>query len=314
MKGLRHSAHHPRGRPESPAKNPVPPGRRREAATAYALVAPAMVLLTAFVLVPGLLAFVAALFRVDLISGSPWTWVGLDNFRAILADPAVQRSIVNTLLYCAITIVPSLAIGLALALLATSIGRGRTLVQTLLFLPFAANLVAMAVVFRYIYGFRGGFVNQVFAVIGIGPVNFLGDPALALPTIATVGIWRASALAMIMYLAGLTSVPTAIHEACAADGITGFTKLRRVLLPLLRPVTVLVTVLMVMQGVQVFDTVNVLTQGGPRGTSETVLTMTWRLGFVYFDLGRGAALCVLVLVTLIAVGIFRRRTLGEGSR
>ncbi|MEV7908132.1 carbohydrate ABC transporter permease, partial [Streptomyces anulatus] len=193
----------------------APPARLRagQGRIAAVLLAPAMLLIALFVILPGLLAFAAGLFRIDLTNGVEWTWAGTENFTAVLADPAVRRSLVNTLVYCALTIVPSLVIGLGLALLAGSFTRGRKLLQTLLFLPFTANLVAMAVVFRYIFDLRGGFANQLLAVVGIGPVNFLGDTRYALPTVAAVGIWRGAALAMIMFLAGLTAVPTAVHEA-----------------------------------------------------------------------------------------------------
>lgn len=288
--------------------------RRGQGRVAAVLLAPAMVLIGLFVVLPGVLAFVGSLFSIDLTNGADWTWVGVENFAAVLGDPAVQQSLVNTLVYCLLTIIPSLAIGLALALLAGSLGRGRTLAQTLLFLPFTANLVAMAVVFRYIFDFRGGFANQLLAVVGIGPVNFLGDAATALPTVAAVGVWRGAALAMIMFLAGLTAIPTAVHEACATDGITGLAKLRRVTLPLLRPITVFVTVLTVIQSVQVFDTIEVMTQGGPLGATETALTMTWRLGFTYYDLGQGAALSVLLLVVLVGVGVLRRSSIAGDRR
>ncbi|OLT11359.1 hypothetical protein BJF78_26955 [Pseudonocardia sp. CNS-139] len=288
--------------------------RRGHGPTAAVLLTPALLLIGLFVVLPGVLALAGSLFRIDLTNGVEWTWVGPENFAGVLADPAVLQSMVNTLVYCALTIVPSMAIGLALALLASTLTRGRKLAQTLLFLPFTANLVAMAVVFRYIFDLRGGFANQLLGLVGVGPVNFLGDPATALPTVAAVGVWRAVALVMVMYLAGLTSIPTAVHEACAADGITGLTKLRLVTLPLLRPITVFVTVLVVLQSVQVFDTINVMTQGGPLGATETVLTMTWRLGFSYYDLGQGAALSTLLLVVLVAVGVLRRGALTGGAR
>ncbi|MEU6698722.1 sugar ABC transporter permease [Pseudonocardia sp. NPDC046786] len=278
------------------------------------LVTPAMLALVLFVVTPGLLAFVATMFEIDLSGRTEWEWAGLDNVRAVMTDPAVLQSLANTLIYSVLTIVPSLVIGLALALLANSLGRGRPLVRTLLFLPFTANLVAMAVVFRFIFDLRGGLANTVLGLAGVGPINFLGDTATALPTVAAVGVWRCAALAMILFLAGLTSIPTAVHEAAAADGISGWVKLRWVVLPLLKPITIFVTVLMILQSVQVFDTINVMTQGGPLGSTETVLTMVWRLGFTYYDLGQGAALSTMLLILLIAVGILRRRSFSGESR
>lgn len=292
----------------------LPVRLRKKPSVGWVLVAPAMALVALFTLLPGLIALVGSFFDIDISNGVIWTWVGLDNFAALFADPAVRQALLNTVLYCALTIIPSLAIGLGLALLAQSISKGRRLVQTLLFLPFTANLVAMAVVFRWIFALNGGFANQLLALIGIGPLNFLGDSTYALPTLAAVGVWRCSALAMVLFLSGLTSVPTAVNEASAADGISGWAKLRLVTLPLLRPITVFVTVMLVLQSVQVFDTINVMTQGGPLGATETALTMTWRLGFAYYELGQAAALSTLLLVVLILIGVLRRRSLTGDNR
>ncbi|RIQ11323.1 carbohydrate ABC transporter permease [Jiangella rhizosphaerae] len=287
---------------------------RRTTRTAFLLIAPALTLIALFVLAPGVLALVGSFFEIDLTSGVRWTWVGLDNFAAILGDDVVLRSVRNTLVYCVLTIVPSLAIGLGLALLVESMGRGRAVLRTLLFLPFTANLVAMAVVFRWIFALNGGFANQLLGLAGLGPLNYLGDERLALPTVAAVGIWRGVALTMVLFLAGLTSIPTAVHEAAAADGIRGLAKLRTVTLPLLRPIVVFATVMTVLGAVQVFDTVNVMTGGGPLYATETVLTMTWQLGFGYFELGQAAALSVLVLAVLIGIGVWRRRSLMGARR
>jgi multiple sugar transport system permease protein len=297
---------------KSTAARKVP--RRSSSVTGWLLVSPAAVLVALFVVVPGGLALVGSFFAIDITNGVEWTWVGLDNFEGLFADSAVRQSLLNTVLYCVMTIVPSLAIGFWLAVLANSLTRGRTLVQTLLFLPFTANLVAMAVVFRWIFSLNGGFANEMLAFIGVGPLNYLGDSTYALPTVAAVGVWRGAALAMILFLSGLTSIPTSVHEACAADGITGLTKLRRVVMPLLTPITVFVTVMMVLQSVQVFDTINVMTGGGPLGATETALTMTWRLGFAYYDLGQAAALSTLLLVVLVVIGVLRRRSLTGGTK
>jgi len=286
------------------------PGQARAAAV---LVGPAIVLVVALVVAPGLLAFAGSLFRIRL-SNNDWAWRGLGNYSDLLSDPAVLQALGNTVVYSVLMIVPSLVIGLGLALLADSLRRGRALVRILLFLPFTANLVAMAVVFRWIFAVRGGFANEVLAVLGLGPLSYLGDERFALPTVAAVGVWRGAALCMVLFLAGMASIPTAVHEACAADGVTGLAKLRLVTLPLLRPIVLFATVVTVLQAVQVFDTINVMTGGGPLGATETALTMTWRLGFTYFELGRAAALSVLLLVVLIAVGLLRRRSFQAGAR
>ncbi|MCT1550052.1 carbohydrate ABC transporter permease [Brevibacterium casei] len=281
--------------------------------TGLVLAAPAVVLIFMLVLVPGGIALAGSFFEISLHQGIQWEWVGTDNYLAIFQDRDVLLSLRNTLIYAVATIVPSLVLGLALALLAHSIGRRRRVVQVLLFLPFAANLVAMAVVFRWIFALHGGFANEVLGVLGIAPINFLGDERYSLLTVAVVGIWRNTSLALLVYLSGLTSVPTAIHEACAADGLTGWRKLTTVLLPLLKPFTTFVVVLLVLQAAQVFDTIDVMTGGGPLGSSETILTMVWRLGMEQLKFGQAAALSTVLLVILVAVGFLRRKQLSGGT-
>lgn len=277
------------------------------------MIAPAMIGIGLFVVLPAILALVASFFRVPLAGGA-WQWVGLANFQRVLTDPAVLQSIANTALYSLITIVPSLAIGLGLALLADSVTRGRALVRTLLFLPMTANLVAMAVVFRWVFAYQGGFVNQVLGLVGIPPVNWLGDTSTALATVAIVGVWRGASFAMMIFFAGLATVPGSINEATRAEGIRGWTKLSRITIPIMKPTVVFAVVVTVLGSVQAFDTINVMTQGGPQGATETILTMTWRLGFGYFDLGAASALSLLLLLALIGVGLLQRRALAGGPR
>jgi multiple sugar transport system permease protein len=277
------------------------------------LIAPAAIGILLFSVIPAILSLVASFFRIPLAGGS-WQFVGLANFQRVLTDPAILQAIGNTVVYSLLTIVPSLVIGLGLALLANRAGRARPLVRTLLFLPMTANLVAMAVVFRWMFAFQGGFVNEVLGMVGIGAVNWLGDPHTSLLTVALVGVWRTASLTMMIFFAGLATVPTSIDEAARAEGVRGLVKLVRVTLPVMKPTVVFATVISILTSVQVFDTINVMTQGGPLGSSETILTMVWKLGFGYYDLGAASALSFLLLLALIGVGILQRRTLAGGSR
>ncbi|WP_242606774.1 carbohydrate ABC transporter permease, partial [Protofrankia symbiont of Coriaria ruscifolia] len=258
------------------AEQQAPPRPRpsRDSRAGLVLTTPALILIGLFMLLPGVLAVVGSLFRIDLGANTTWSWVGAANFADVLSNPDVLQSLGNTLLYCLLTIMPSLAVGLGLALLVQSLRRGGRLLRTLLFLPFTANLVAMAVVFRWIFALRGGFANQVLAVLGIGPVNYLGDERYALATVAAVGVWRGAALTMLLFASGLTSIPSSVHEAAAVDGIRGWSKLRLITLPLLKPIMLFATVMTILESVQVFDTINVMTGGGPLGATETALTMT----------------------------------------
>lgn len=307
--------------PRTPAATlpPTTPPRRTRLSDRYPGLVPALLVLPAavglllFVVVPALLSLVASFFSVPLAGGA-WQFVGISNFQRVLTDPAVVQALGNTVVYSVLTIVPSLALGLGLALLANRAGRARPFVRTALFLPMTANLVAMAVVFRWMFAAQGGFVNELLEFFGIGAVNWLGDSSTSLLTVALVGIWRTASLTMMIFFAGLATVPLSIEEATRAEGIRGIVKLTRITLPMIKPTVVFATVIAILTSVQVFDTINVMTQGGPLGSSETVLTMVWKLGFSYYDLGAASALSLILLVTLIGVGILQRRTLAGGDR
>lgn len=284
-----------------------------DARAAAFLLAPAMIALLAFVAVPLIIASVAGFLDIP-ISGRGIGWAGVDNFATVLGSPDVHRATLNTVVYSLASIVPSVVLGLAAALAVQRVGRGRALVTTLLFLPLTANLVAMAVVFRWIFASPSGFVNQVTGVVGLEPVDFLGDPTTALLTVTVVGVWRSTSFAMVLFLAGLTTIPKTIHDAAAVDGLRGVTKLRLIILPLLHPTTVLVVVLTAIQSIQVFDTVQVMTGGGPDGATETLFTYIWRLGFSYFRLSDASALTLVVLVVLVVIGLLRRGQFVRGAR
>lgn len=285
----------------------------RSALVPVLLMVPAGVGIILFVILPAVLSLVASFFQVPLAGGA-WAWVGLANFGRVLTDPAVLQAMGNTVVYSLITIVPSLVIGLSLALLADSVSRGRAFVRTALFLPMTANLVAMAVVFRWLFAYQGGFVNQVFGMLGFGAVNWLGDTSTSLLTVAIVGVWRSASFSMMIFLAGFATIPGTVLEAARAEGITGMARLTRITLPMMRPTVVFATVLAILGSVQVFDTINVMTQGGPQGSSETILTMSWKLGFGYFDLGAASALSFLLLLVLVGVGLLQRRVLSGDTR
>ncbi|WP_017794012.1 carbohydrate ABC transporter permease [Leucobacter salsicius] len=278
------------------------------------LVTPATVGLALCVGLPTLLSLVGSFFSIPLVPGAPWQFVGFDNFVFVFTDDAVLQSIVNTFVYSALTIVPSLAIGLGLALLANAVVKGRALVRTLLFLPMTANLVAMSVVFNWIFSFNGGFVNQVLGLLGVAPINWTGDSQTSLLTVAMVGVWRTASLTMMIFFAGLATIPTSIDEATRSDGIRGLVRLTKITLPLIAPTVVFASVMAVLNSVQVFESINIMTQGGPLGSSETVLTMIWKLGFEYFELGRASALSFVLLAVLVLLGVLQRRTLAGGVK
>lgn len=279
---------------------------------AWLYLAPALIVLCAFTYLPVALALLASFFDISITSET-WSFIGIGNYQRAVSDPSVQNAALNTVWYCLLTVIPSITFGLLLAVAIDGMRRVRVLTRTLLFLPMTANLVAMSIVFSWIFAYRGGFANTVLALVGVGPLNFLGDSSTALPTVAAVGAWRATSLNMVVYAASLTTVPQTIHDAAAADGVRGWTKLRKVLWPMLRPATVFVTIITFVQAIQVFDAVAVMTEGGPLGATESLLFLVWELGFQVFRLGYASAIAFVMLVAIILLGLARAKSLTRGG-
>lgn len=273
------------------------------------MVTPMVVLAAIMVLFPAVLTFIGSFFQIPF-TGGEWKFVGFENFSRVFTTNQITQSIINTLVYSVLTIIPSLAIGLALALGIESVTRGKALLRTLLFLPMTANLVAMAVVFAYIFDYRLGILNGLLETIGVAPINWLGDTNTSLLTVSVVGIWRTASFTMMIFFAGLATIPGTMMEAARMDGLSGLTKVFRIIIPTMKPSVVFATVMAVLQSVQAFDTVRVMTDGGPQYSSELIQTMAWRLGFEYFDLGTASALSFIMIAVLIAVGLWQRRVLG----
>lgn len=268
------------------------------------LLVPALLWLTVFTVGPAVVSAIAAGTDKTLISPD-FHWVGLDNADTAVHDPSLSHAVRNTLLYCVITVIPAVVIGLGLALAASRLSRGRTAIAFALFLPASANLVAMSVVFAYMFNDQpGSLANTVIGWFGAAPKDWLGDTSTALPVVALVGLWRLTSFIFVVYLAGLTSIPTSVYEAAAVDGVRGWARLRRITLPLLTPSTVFVVVFSTILTLQTFETVSVLTQGGPLDSSTTLVYYMYQVGFTgSFRIGYASMLALLMFVVIALLGM-----------
>lgn len=285
---------------------------RAEALAAYGLVAPATILLLGILVLPTL-ATVVLSFTDWQFGAASLNWVGVDNYGALLGDEVFRRSLANTLLYVAMVVPASVVLGLVVALLIEA-GTGlRAFYRAAYFLPVTATLIAMATVWEIMLHPSIGFINLVFDAAGLGKHNWLKDPALALPTLAAIGVWQMLGLNMILFLAGLKSIPRDLHEAASIDGADGWwSRFTTVTWPMLGPSTLFVLIISSIRSFQVFDTVAVLTEGGPNKATEVLLYTMYQEGFGFFRAGYGAAITVVfltfvLLLTLLKVRLAERR-------
>jgi multiple sugar transport system permease protein len=276
------------------------------------LLGPCLVLTVLLLIVP--LLIVALMSLTDWQFGaSTWNWVGLGNYVDLWNDPTFRKSFANTVYYLVIVSVCSIAVGLGVALLIESHESLRGFYRTAFFMPVASTLIAMAVVWQFLMHPTVGFLNKVLSWFGIGPQNWLNDYDLALPSLAAIGIWQMSGLAMVMFLAGLKNIPMELRHASLLDGMRHpLDRLLRLTLPMLGPTMLFVVTVCCIRSLQVFDTVHALTQGGPNKSTEVLLHTIYSEGFAFFRMGYAAAIvlvfvaCIFILTLIQQIGMEKR--------
>jgi multiple sugar transport system permease protein len=282
--------------------------KAQRARAGMAFAAPAAVIVGLFFLVPLGLSLWISLHRWPLIAGEH-TFNAPDNYKAV-KDQLFKDAVVFTLKYTLITTVFLSLVAFALALLAQESRRLRGLFRTTYFLPAAVGLAASSLIFYALYNETQGPLNDMLEWTGlVGPINWLGTPNNAL--LSTVGMvtWRFAGFYMLIILTGLQAIPTDVYEAARVDGAGWWRTLRSITLPLLRPTLALMLILSVTGSILAFDQFYILTNGGPDNSTITVVLAIYRQAFFLFDLGKGAALSIIVLVILLALNIVQFRIL-----
>ncbi len=289
-----------------PIEAAAPPRSRQgwvEALAGIGFAAPAFILLLLTSLVP--LAALAALSFTNYELGAlDFTFVGLKHFQAALKDPVIRRSLSNTLLYVAIVVPGGVLISLFVALLVHRRTRTRGFYEVIYFLPVTSTLIAMATMWQFLLHPNLGPINQVLKALGFGEVAFLSEPHLVIPTLAAIGIWQLIGFNMVLFLAGLSAIPRDLYEAADVDGASHpIDRFLKVTWPLLGPTTMFVTVTTFITAFKVFDTVAVMTRGGPMGSSEVLLYAIYLEGFQYFHLSYAATLTLIFLAFTLVFSV-----------
>ncbi len=295
------------------AAGPLSQGATRahlmQARAGHLLAAPAAGLLLVMLFLPS--ALVLTLSLTDYAFGMPgFNFIGLDNYRDMLTDARFRTSIANTAVYLAIVTPVSVLLALWLAIVIDAQGWLRGVYQTVFFLPVTATLVAMATAWEVLLHPTFGLVNNLLVLAGGDKVRFLSDPDTALYTLAFIGIWKQVGYNVLLFTAGLSTIPKDLLEAGSIDGADrGWSRFFLVTLPMLGPVTVFVVVITLIRAFSEFETVAVLTRGGPVGSTQMVLFTLYEEAFRYFKVGMAAALAVSFLVFVATVSILHARFL-----
>jgi multiple sugar transport system permease protein len=267
--------------------------------TAWAFVLPAVVIIVGLSIVPIGWSLLLSFHAADLIA--PSKWVGLSNYEVLLEDSALRDAVRHTVIYTALFVPISIALGLLLAL---GLNRRMRLIgvyRTAILAPFIASTAAQGVLFSFIFDQRFGVANAVLDEFGLPRQGFLGDPDQALFVIVLIGIWGGIGFPLVIYLAALQDVPRELVDAASVDGARRWATLWHVIMPQLLPVTIFLVVWQTLLSLQLFDLVYATTRGGPLDATVVVVYYIYNQAFVLFNAGYAAAIAYVIAAFLIVL-------------
>jgi multiple sugar transport system permease protein len=272
---------------------------------AWGFVAPALFVVGVFYLLPVAAAVILSVTDFDIYALADMRnlrFVGLANYVHILQTPLFWQALGNTLYFVIVGVPLSIAASLGAALLLNSrLARFTAFFRTALFAPVVTTLVAVAIVWRYLFQTRYGMVNYELGHMGITPIDWLGDPHWAMPTIILLAVWKNFGYNMVIFLASLQTIPEELYEAARIDGASSFQQTLHVTLPLLGPTLVLVSIITIAGYFQLFAEPYVMTQGGPLHSTVSVLYFMYEEGFKWWNFGTASAAALLLFALIAAV-------------
>jgi multiple sugar transport system permease protein len=272
---------------------------------------PALALIAVFFVLPvaGGLALSFSDFDIYALGNLEYLrFIALDNYVRLVADPLFWRALVNTFYFVLVGGTLSVLVSLGAALLITArLVRYKGLFRVVFFLPVMTALVAVAVVWRYIYHPRYGLLNYGLEQLGLAPVDWLGDPLWAMPALILMAVWKNFGYNMIIFIAGLQSIPEVVYDAARIDGAGRWQQLRYVTLPMLAPTFLFVGLLTMIGSFQLFAEPYVMTQGGPSNATLSVVLLMYEQGFRWWNLGYAAALAFMLFAIILAATLLQLR-------
>ena len=271
----------------------------------WAFAGPALIVIALFFAVPVLAALALSLTDFDIYALSDLDnlrFVGLGNYVNLLHEPLFWKALGNTFYFVIVGVPLSIAVSLGAALLLQSkLGRFKPFFRTAFFAPVVTTVVAVAVIWRYLFHTKYGLVNWGLGGVGIDPIDWLGDPNWAMPTIILFAVWKNFGYNMIIFIAGLQAIPEDLYEAARIDGASSGSQFRHVTLPLLGPVLLLVGILTMAGYFQLFAEPYVMTQGGPLESTVSVLYLMYEQGFKWWNLGAASAVAFVLFVLMAGI-------------
>ncbi|SEE86796.1 carbohydrate ABC transporter permease [Ruania alba] len=282
--------------------------RSKSAIAAYIFIAPYVVFFMVFRILPAIFG-IGLSFGEYSLSGA-LTFVGLEHYARLFDDPNFWGALWVTLKYAAIAMPLTVVLSLAIAQLCNRVMRGMSFYRSIFFLPAVTSPVLSGLIFVWIFS-DSGPINGLVRAVGLQPISWLQDGFWVLPALALVSAWMSFGYNMLILLAGMLAIPQEYYEAASIDGANGWQRFTRITLPSLRPALFFVLVLETVKSFQTFDTIFVMTGGGPVRASYTLTFMLYDQGFGYFDFGYASAVGVVLLIIALVFSLIQRRLVGR---
>jgi len=277
----------------------------RDSFWAIIMLLPNLIGFMMFLFIPIVAAFVLSFMEYDVIS--PMKFIGLKNYIEMFHDPIVAETLRNTVVYTVITVPVGMALSLILALALDQNIAGRRIFRAVYFLPSITSMVAVAVVWQWIYNPEFGLLNYLLSLFGIDGPSWLSSSKTSLLSIAIVGIWKGMGYNMLLFLAGLQGISTSYYEAAKLDGANAFQEFFYVTFPMLRPTTFFIFIMSIIGSFQVFDSVMLMTGGEPGRSSSVLVHYLYQNAFEYFRMGYACAIAYLLFFIVVTLTLINLR-------
>ncbi|MCD8362784.1 MAG: sugar ABC transporter permease [Lachnospiraceae bacterium] len=263
-------------------------------------------------LIPLIIFWIYPILRSVWLSFTNWDFmtpdydvVGLKNYISLLKDSRFYNALWNTVIFTVGTLVPTIAGGLGLALLLRKNFRGSGIFKFVLFSPWITPTVAISIVWTWIFKADGGIANLVLGFFGLPALKWINSSSTAMLSVIIVTVWKSLGYAMIFYLSALEKVPAELYEASSLDGAKPWRQFLDMTLPSISPTTFFLMIITMVNSLQAYDQIQILTQGGPSGSTRTLLYMYYQLGFQEFKMGEATAIAVIMIIITVLLSLIQ---------
>jgi multiple sugar transport system permease protein len=278
---------------------------------AYFFLAPAILSILIFFFIPVIAAFVISFTDFDIYAlGDLNTvrFIGFKNYQRLLDDPLFWQALKNTSYYVVLATPLTITVSLGAAILLNSkLVKYKAIFRLSYFIPYVTTLVAVAIVWRFIYHPKFGILNYFLSFLGIDPVDLLGNPNLAMPAIVFMSVWKNFGYYMIIFIVGLQNIPEDLYEAASLEGAGFWQQFKSITLPMLAPTTLLISIITIAGYFQIFAEPYIMTQGGPLNSTLTIVGYMYQEGFRWWNMGYSASIAFVLFIIILIVTLIQFR-------